>query len=63
MKSINFNRTSIVKALDANMCTLDPSGRPLLYSFRLSCAEAIVRAAKMRTPESPDIMEEFVAVK
>jgi hypothetical protein len=49
----------VVKALDANMCTLDPSGKPLLYSSRLSCAEAIVRAAMTRIPESPDFVEEL----
>jgi hypothetical protein len=49
----------VVKALDANMCTLDPSGKPLLYSSRLSCAEAIVRAAMMRIHESPDFVEEL----
>ena len=49
----------VVKALDANMYTLDSRGKELLYSARLSCAEAIVRATMMRVSESPGFVEEL----
>ena len=46
----------VLTALDANalvatMFTTAPGGEPLLYSDRLECAEALVRATMLRIPE------------